>query len=435
MPGGQLLLAIENKLGVKYLTGTAEDHTRRIFDSVEDYPRRGRARTFSATVLQAMVREAGFTPKVLGVFPDYKHTRVVFEEADDASCRGLLEDLPTFPSRFAGTTTVKLASEQRVWREFVRDGRGSHFANSFLVIGDTGNAGRAWPSDRFARYFAVNRRPGYEASTEIRRDGPTIRFDRTYSPVPGELIADGVTSWEYVQGRGFAQVFARADDSTRRAMLLTWSDAVERTVDGGVVSLDAIPTNVIVGRDGVQQTIDSEFHAPGSPDVVIGRGLLWLARALARDTTPEQWAPAKTVKDVLTQIASLMDLTVDDAFLDRLLDAEARFQARVTINHLGTDAVEASRAGLREILDNELWDMPLGLRSYHALGTALKTQERLRAKVERQRKKIAKLRRELATRPSASSEPAPSGRGRGRGLPQRLVARVRRGSGAPRGVR
>ena len=37
-PGGSLLLAIENKLGVKYLAGAGEDHTGKVYDSVEGYP-------------------------------------------------------------------------------------------------------------------------------------------------------------------------------------------------------------------------------------------------------------------------------------------------------------------------------------------------------------------------------------------------------------
>ncbi len=74
-PGGCLVLAIENKLGVKYLTGTGEDHSGRIFHSVEDYPRLGPARTFSSTALLDMMTACDFSPRLFGVFPDYKTGR------------------------------------------------------------------------------------------------------------------------------------------------------------------------------------------------------------------------------------------------------------------------------------------------------------------------------------------------------------------------
>ncbi len=45
--GGSLLVAIENRIGVKYLSGAPEDHSNRPFDSLEGYPNGSLARTFS----------------------------------------------------------------------------------------------------------------------------------------------------------------------------------------------------------------------------------------------------------------------------------------------------------------------------------------------------------------------------------------------------
>ncbi|MCI6284320.1 bifunctional 2-polyprenyl-6-hydroxyphenol methylase/3-demethylubiquinol 3-O-methyltransferase UbiG [Selenomonas sp.] len=41
-PGGRLVIAIENRLGMKYWSGAHEDHTGRRFDGILDYPRGGR---------------------------------------------------------------------------------------------------------------------------------------------------------------------------------------------------------------------------------------------------------------------------------------------------------------------------------------------------------------------------------------------------------
>ena len=339
-PGGTLLLAIENKLGVKYLTGTGEDHSGRIFHSVEDYPRLGPARTFSATALLDLVETSGFSPRLFGVFPDYKHTRVVLDtERLYAAAPDLLENLPSFPSRYAGTKRVQLASEERVWKEFVRDGLGAHFANSFLIIGSTDQPADLWPDDRLAKYFSINRRREYAASTTVRLADGEIRLDRVYSPEPGPLITEGVRSWSYVAGSSFLDVFSAADDTGRRDLLQRWLDLVRAASTDDTVPLDALPSNVIITDGGVQRLIDSEFHDRAPIDRVIQRGLFWLAVNLGRTTTPETWSPARTIGDLCLQIAELAQVTVDAAALDRFLDHEAEFQVAVTTNHVGANAV------------------------------------------------------------------------------------------------
>ena len=130
------------------------------------------------------------------------------------------------PEPVRRTRSVKLASEERVWKELVRDGVGEHFTNSFLVVGSTEHPARLWPDDRLAQYFSINRRREYVASTSVRSVGGGIQLDRTYSPEPGPLITDGVTSWAYVPGPSFLEVFFIADDIGRRELLQRWLDLV-----------------------------------------------------------------------------------------------------------------------------------------------------------------------------------------------------------------
>ena len=46
---GHLMIAIENKLGLKYFAGCKEDHLGTWFSGLEGYPDGGSARTFSRT--------------------------------------------------------------------------------------------------------------------------------------------------------------------------------------------------------------------------------------------------------------------------------------------------------------------------------------------------------------------------------------------------
>lgn len=389
-PGGSLILAIENKLGVKYLTGTGEDHSGRIFDSIEDYPRGSPARTFSATALCSLVERAGFSASLLGAFPDYKNTRVVFD-ADrlGVAAPSLLEDLPIFPSRFAGTRSLAIADEGRVWSQLVRDGLARNFPNSFVVIGATEEPSELWPHDRGARYFSHNRQRPYAATTTVRLAADGVVFERTYSPEPGALIADGVTSWTYAPGRSFKDAFVSSDDEGRRALLRRWRELVEDHSAPGRVPLDAIPGNVLVGDDGALQLIDSEYHSDDTVEFVIERGLYWFAYALTRSTVPETWSGARTVRDLLGLLFELIGLELDDQRLERLLSGEAQLQATLTTTFLGPDAPASFKARLRELLDGELWDGPLGRRLHHRYDQEVAANKRLAEQVDSLQEVIA----------------------------------------------
>ena len=79
---GCLILAIENRLGHKYLAGMPEDHTGRPYSGVNGYPGPGAARTFDRPTLAAMLTRAGF-PAQMWFYPcpDYKIPDTVLSEA------------------------------------------------------------------------------------------------------------------------------------------------------------------------------------------------------------------------------------------------------------------------------------------------------------------------------------------------------------------
>ena len=70
---GKLLIAIENKLGMKYFAGAPEDHTDIPFFGINGYPGNHSVRTFSKTELQELVKKSGFPfQKFYYPYPDYK---------------------------------------------------------------------------------------------------------------------------------------------------------------------------------------------------------------------------------------------------------------------------------------------------------------------------------------------------------------------------
>src|SRR5262249_16295774 len=133
-------IAIENKLGLKYLAGAHEDHAARRFEGIEGYPSRRSAVTWSAAELERLVLEAGYSAVDFYLpFPDYKLARTVF----DASKAGAA----TYPANWVETPFADRAGPQAqvpfdeslALREVVAGGLLRDLSNSFLVLAYNGD--------------------------------------------------------------------------------------------------------------------------------------------------------------------------------------------------------------------------------------------------------------------------------------------------------
>lgn len=129
-PGGKLLVAIENKFGLKYWAGAREDHTGVFFDGLEGYhATTSEVRTFSKKELRRVFKEAGFSETAFYYpFPDYKFPVQIFSDAylpkeEDLACSKASYDA----SRYY------LFNETSVYHELINAEEFPFFANSFFV--------------------------------------------------------------------------------------------------------------------------------------------------------------------------------------------------------------------------------------------------------------------------------------------------------------
>ncbi|MCS5734876.1 glycosyltransferase [Herbiconiux daphne] len=371
--GGRIVLAIENKLGVKYLAGAPDDHTGRLFDGLEDYPRGTGARSFSRAELLVLLEQAGLTSRTLGAFPDHTSARVVldFDDVPDAATE-LLHRIPSFPSPDTAGRRVALVDEGLLWRSLVDAGVGRDFANSFVVIATAEAADDAlWPSATLARFFSRDRTRDASASTTVWREGDTVRFSRSFAADPSPLISTEMAESEFVAGRAFDEVFVAADDDERRRLLTAWRQLVDASVDAEGVPIDAIPQNVRVEASGALRLIDIEFRSPDvRVEFVIERGVLWLGTQLASTTAPEVWPQYGRIRELVVGLGALAGLDPSGAWVSAAVEAEARFQAEVTTRFAGPDAVGLWQSELDRMLDSDLIAGPLGLRVNDVLNSA-----------------------------------------------------------------
>jgi SAM-dependent methyltransferase len=396
-PGGSLVLAIENKLGVKYLAGSPEDHTNRIFDSIEGYPYPGAARTFSRAELTALLHEAGLAGRFRGVFPDYKITRVVLGEFPE-SARSLLYRIPVFPSPDWQSKRPRLADERSLWRQLVEAGLDADFPNSFLVVAtaaevelETGSADPAdlWPDGQAAVFFSIGRKAEYSARTAIQVTDRGIEFRRDFGSQPGRTLVE-----PHVPGRDLLDLLADpAIDLT--GLLEQWTAALGPEL----APLDLVPHNLVVDDTGQVHPIDLELDTFRPADQVLRRGIYWLAQRGAARTTPERWPDMETVGDVARLLGSLVGLTGD--WLSLALQEEARVQAQFGAGRPAglseLDWIAALEKNLGADLARRLADLPLGRRLPQAVDEISAALSRSEELLRTEQQKVAQLQGELAS--------------------------------------
>lgn len=128
-PDGKLLLAIENRFGLKYWCGAKEDHTGIPFDGINGYANGGKARTFGKKELENIISDAGFkNRKFYYPMPDYKLPQVIYSEKYLPKDRLQSRISPYY----LGNETL-LASEMNIYEDLIQNGVFEFFANSFLV--------------------------------------------------------------------------------------------------------------------------------------------------------------------------------------------------------------------------------------------------------------------------------------------------------------
>ncbi len=129
-PGGRLVIAIENKFGLKYWAGCREDHNGEYFSGLEDYPGGGVARTFTRRGLVELLQGAGLTEySFYYPYPDYKFMHTVYSDRNLPRPGELSTNLRNFDRE-----RLLLFNETAVFDTVLREGEFSLFSNSYMVV-------------------------------------------------------------------------------------------------------------------------------------------------------------------------------------------------------------------------------------------------------------------------------------------------------------
>lgn len=129
-PRGQLILAIENKFGIKYWAGIPEDHTGRYFDSLEGYQDNKGIETFGKNELKQILNRAGFNNlHFYYPLPDYKFPSEIYSD-DYLPAFNYSIDVPNSACCFE----ENLFDQRLVTDNLIKENIFDFFSNSFLIF-------------------------------------------------------------------------------------------------------------------------------------------------------------------------------------------------------------------------------------------------------------------------------------------------------------
>ena len=166
-PDGVLIIAIENKIGLKYWGGCPEDHTGKIYDGIHGYPVNGTPQTFSKSEIKNLLDNIGFAEKdFYYCFPDYKFMTEVLSEKGDERLLYLYNWI-SIPFDLYNLSKKSTFHEGLALKTISDAGLLWEFANSFLVVAGN-NSDIVNKPDWAAKRFSLNRLKEYRCITTLK---------------------------------------------------------------------------------------------------------------------------------------------------------------------------------------------------------------------------------------------------------------------------
>lgn len=129
-PDGKVIIAIENKLGMKYWAGCQEDHTNRYFEGIEGYSNTTGVKTFAKSELEELLTAVGFKKnKFYYPYPDYKLPMMIYSDEYLPKENELDNNIRNFDN-----DRILLFDETKAFNTIIKEGVFPLFANSYLIV-------------------------------------------------------------------------------------------------------------------------------------------------------------------------------------------------------------------------------------------------------------------------------------------------------------
>lgn len=339
-PGGTLIIAIENRLGLKYFAGHEEDHVGIPYWGIQNLYRPKAAITYGRRQLEELVLNSGFQKvNFFYPFPDYKIPNLVVSES------GVLDKdfspadiIAGHGSRSYNSPVETPFDESLVWSSLGDNALLPELSNSFLVFCSVDQDSNSFGSEWLARQYSINRIHRIVTQTTFARNGAGgIEVAKeVLTPQRDGLIASHLPHSErYERGCNLIQKIKRifASESSQepvKEVLQPWIDYLlsSRVVATGQIHqwrlptnfVDCVPHNLIVVEDGSVRYIDREWKWPESVEFswIFIRGIMVM---FGKCFTYGPYEGLK-VKDAVRELGMLFGFRLTSTDIARALELE-----------------------------------------------------------------------------------------------------------------
>ena len=190
-PEGRLVIAIENKFGMKYWAGCREDHLGTFFSNLEDYPEGGGVRTFSRRALENLFKDCSKEEySFYYPYPDYKFMTTLFSDRRLPQPGELTDNLRNFDR-----DRMLLFDEKNVFDAVLQEEMFPFYSNSYLAV-----VGKR-PHMDYCRY-SNDRSPQTAIKTEILTlEGKRVVYKSALTPYGADHIRRIQDSYEKLSKR------------------------------------------------------------------------------------------------------------------------------------------------------------------------------------------------------------------------------------------
>lgn len=286
---GRIIIAIENRFGLKYWAGCQEDHLGRYFSGLEGYKPQDGVKTFTQAALKRIFEACGeYTYDFYYPYPDYKFMNTLFSDKrlpkqGELCCN----------SRNFDRDRIKLFDEKNVFDAIIEDGNFNIYSNSFLVV-----LGEGFDID-YARY-SNDRADEYKIVTElVNQNGAMLIRKRALCPegrahlaamrescdlltkryegselniCRAKLVDEGnAVIFPYIKGRQLSDLM---DEKLKKDDLEGFNSLFDRYVeligygsDSKIADYDLVFSNILVDEEDKWTVIDYEWVEKKAVDV------------------------------------------------------------------------------------------------------------------------------------------------------------------------
>lgn len=131
---GKLIIAIENKLGMKYWAGCKEDHAALFFEGLEGYTNTSGVKTYTKKELNELLSETGYNKvEWYYPYPDYKFANSIYSDDYLPKPGELNNNMRNFDM-----DRLVLFDESKVFDTILQNDLFPVYSNSYLLISERG---------------------------------------------------------------------------------------------------------------------------------------------------------------------------------------------------------------------------------------------------------------------------------------------------------